>query len=134
MSGESTERSRSRLRVGSAWVLLLFTCACVLTAVDTYLIARSTSLFSGGFLVIEPRRSAGEFSAYLLQSLGLDATLVLGIWLLALPILGRMRLTARQTLVAAALIALAPPLWFVYVRYHLSRYLGEGMDPSLWLA
>ncbi len=134
MSGESTERSRSRLRVGSAWVLLLFTCACVLTAVDTYLIARSTSLFSGGFLVIEPRRSAGEFSAYLLQSLGLDATLVLGIWLLALPILGRMALTARQTLVAAALIALAPPLWFVYVRYHLSRYLGEVMDPSLWLA
>ena len=134
MSNASAEQRRSRLRAGSIWLLLLFICACVLTAVDTFLIARSTALFSGGFLVVAPRRSARDFTVYLLQSLELDVTLVLGIWLIVLPILRRTRLAARQTLVAAALIALAPPLWFVYVRYHLSRYLGEVMDPSLWLA
>ncbi len=134
MSSASAEQRRSRLRAGSSWLLLLFFCACVLTAVDTFLIGRSTGLFSGGFLVIAPRRSARDFTVYLLQSLELDVTLVLGIWLFALPILRRTRLAALQTLVAAALIALAPPLWFVYVRYHLSRYLGEVMDPSLWLA
>jgi hypothetical protein len=136
MSSESVgePRARSRLRFGSAWLLLLAICAAVLTAVDTFLIARSTLLFTGGFLVLAPRRTAGEFTVYLLESLQLDATLVLGIWLLVVPVLQRTRLAARQRLVAAALIALVPPLAFLYVRYHLSRYLGNVMDPNLWLA
>src|SRR5262249_25096944 len=40
----------------------------------------------------------------------------------------------RQRLAAAALLSLAPPLAFLYVRYHLSRYLGHVLDPGLWLA
>jgi hypothetical protein len=124
---------RLRLRFGS-WPLVLLACAAVLTAVDTFLIARSSGLFRGGFLVIAPRRTAREFGGYLLESLQLDATLVLGIWLVVLPVLRRTRLSGWQRVVAAGLIALAPPLWFLYVRYHLSRYLGQVIDPSLWLA
>jgi hypothetical protein len=134
VSLESSAGRRSRLRVNASWPLLLVTCAFVLTAVDTALIARSTALFTGGFLVVEPRRSASDLTTYLLESLQLDMTLVLGIWMLVLPILARTRLGSRQRLVAAALISLLPPLWFLYVRYNLSRYLGEVMDPSLWLA
>ncbi|HXZ85164.1 MAG TPA: sulfatase-like hydrolase/transferase [Myxococcota bacterium] len=127
-------RWASRLRVGSAWLVLLLGCAAALTAVDTFLIARSTDLFHGGFLVVEPQRSAGNVALFLAESLELDVTLLLLIWLVTLPLLGRTRILGAQRLVAAAVLGLAPPLAFLYVRYHLSRYLGELMDPGLWLA
>jgi hypothetical protein len=134
VTGESDPVSSSRVRVSSIWLALLVTCACVLTAADTFLIARSTGLFTGGFLVVAPRKSAAQFGAYLIESLVLDVTLVLGVWLIVLPILGRIRLGAWQKLAAVAMCTLTPPLWFLYVVYHLSRYLGNVLDPSLWLA
>ena len=134
MSSESVGERRQWMRLGLSWLLLLALCTVLLTAVDTFLIARSTSLFTGGFLVLAPLRSGAAFGQYLVESLQLDATLVLAIWLLTVPLLGWSRLQQRQRLVAAALLSLAPPFAFLYVRYHLSRYLGHALDPGLWLA
>jgi len=132
-SASAVERA-SRVGFGSSWLLLLALCAGILTLVDALLIGRSTDLFTGGFLVVHPQRTALHFMSFLLASLVLDVTLVLGIWLLGLPIVRRVRLGTRQQVATAALIALLPPLAFLYVRYQLSRYLGELIDPGLWLA
>jgi len=123
-----------RLRIAPVWIALLLACAAVLTAVDTALIARTTQLFRGGFLVVDPPRGAVRIGLFLLQSLELDATLVLLIWLVTLPLVRLMRLVGAQRLLAAGVFGLAPPLAFLYVRYHLSRYLGQMTDPDLWLA
>jgi len=127
-------RRSSRLRFGGAWLALLLVCAAVLTAVDTALIARTTNLFTGGFLVVEPQRGAGRIALYLAESLEFDVALLLLIWLPTLPLLRRTRILGANRLVAAAVLGLAPPLAFLYVRYNLSRYLGELMDPGVWLA
>jgi len=129
---ESEDAPASRLRAGSPWPLLLGLCVTVLTAADTLLTARATKLFTGGFLVVEPR-SGVNLAIYLVESLVLDVALVLGIWLVALPILRRTTLGRWQRLAAAGLVALVPPLWFVYIRYELSRFLGGVLDPDLWL-
>jgi Sulfatase len=124
----------SRVGFGSSWLLLLGLCSGILTLVDALLIGRSTDLFTGGFLVVQPQRTALHFMGFLLASLVLDVTLVLGIWLIGLPLLRRLRLGTRQRVATAAMLALLPPLAFLYVRYQLSRYLGELIDPGLWLA
>jgi hypothetical protein len=111
---------------------LLVLCASMLTAADTLLTARATKLFTGGFLVVEPR-SGVSLASYLVESLTLDVALVLGIWLAALPVLARLDLGRWQRLAAAGLVAVVPPLWFVYIRYELSRFLGGVLDPDLWL-
>jgi hypothetical protein len=119
---------------GSSWLLLLVVCGAILTLVDALLIGRSTDLFTGGFLVVQPQRTARHFMGFLLSSLVLDVTLVLAIWLLGLPLVRRLRLGARQGVALAAMLALLPPLAYLYVRYELTRYLGELIDPGLWLA
>ena len=130
MSGSS-----SSLRAWShPWWLLLSFCAALLTIVDSFLIGRTTYLFSGGFLVAEPLRTPLRFGLYLAASLVFDLTLVLFSWTVAFPVLARLRLSTRQCLAAAALVALAPPLAFIYVRYQLSQYIGDLIDPSLLLA
>ena len=134
MPAAAATRWSARLRVSYAWIALLLGCAAVLTAVDTTLIARSTDLFTGGFLVVDPQRGAANIALYMAESLELDVTLLLLIWLVTLPLLRRSRILGANRLVAAAVIGLAPPLAFLYVRYHLSRYLGELIDPGLWLA
>ena len=134
MPAAAATRWSARLRVSYAWIALLLCCAAVLTAVDTTLIARSTDLFTGGFLVVDPQRGAANIALYMAESLELDVTLLLLIWLVTLPLLRRSRILGANRLVAAAVIGLAPPLAFLYVRYHLSRYLGELIDPGLWLA
>ena len=117
-----------------SWWVLLGACTALLTAVDALLIGRATYLFSGGFLVAEPLRTPLRFGLFLGASLVFDVTLVLCSWVVALPILARLRLSSRQALAAAALAALAPPLGYVYVRYQLARYMGDLLDPSLLLA
>ena len=118
----------------AAWGILLAGCAAVLTLVDTLLIARTTGLFTGGFLVEGARRTPAQIAAFLLDSLALDATLVLGAWLVALPLLRRTRLLGLQRLAVAALAVLVPAFGFLYVRYRLFLYLGKILDPGLWLA
>jgi len=117
-----------------SWLLLLALCAGALTLADALLIGRGTDLFAGGFNVVEPLRTPLRFGGYLAASLVFDAACVLAAWCAALPVLRRLRLSPRQTLAAAALIALVPPLAFLYVRHQLSRFLGDLMDPSLLLA
>ncbi|MEX2206554.1 MAG: sulfatase-like hydrolase/transferase [Myxococcota bacterium] len=116
------------------WWILLGACALLLTTVDAVLIGRATYLFSGGFLIAEPLRTPLRFGLFLGASLVFDLTLVLFSWAFALPLLARTRLSQRQTLAAAALAALAPPLAYVYFRYQLARYIGDLLDPSLLLA
>ena len=122
------------LRVAPPWGILLAACAAVLTFADTYMTARTTRLFTGGFLVEGARRTFGDFAGFVLQSLALDVTFVLGLWLIALPILRLLRLRDLQKLASAALIAVIPAFVFLYVRYGLSRYVGRMLDPTLWLA
>ena len=116
------------------WWILLGACALLLTTVDALLIGRATYLFSGGFLVAEPLRTPLRFGLFLAASLVFDLTLVLFSWAIVLPVLARLRLSQRQSLAAAALAALAPPLGYVYFRYQLARYIGDLLDPSLLLA
>jgi hypothetical protein len=116
------------------WWVLLGACVLLLTTVDAVLIGRATYLFSGGFLVAEPLRTPLRFGLFLGASLVFDLTLVLFSWALALPLLARTRLSQRQTLAVAALVALGPPLAYVYFRYQLARYIGDLLDPSLLLA
>ncbi len=116
------------------WWLLLGLCAGFLTLVESLLTARATDLFSGGFLVVEPLNTPISFGLFLMASLVFDLTLVLFSWGVALPLLARLRLSIRQNLATAALVALVPPLVFVYVRYQLSRYMGDLLDPGLLLA
>jgi sulfatase-like protein len=125
---------RTSLRGPKPWVILLAGCALVLTVVDILPIARTTGLFTGGFLVDGPRRTPAEVAGFLVQSLILDGTLVLGAWLIALPILRRTRLLSLQRLSVAALVVLIPSFVFLYVRYNLARYFGKILDPALWLA
>ncbi|HTO55838.1 MAG TPA: sulfatase-like hydrolase/transferase [Myxococcota bacterium] len=106
----------------------------MLTFVDTFLTARTTALFTGGFLVDGARRTLADFAGFALQSLVLDATFVLGLWLIALPLLRRVRIHDLQKLATAGLVALFPPFVFLYLRYGLARYVGRMLDPSLWLA
>jgi hypothetical protein len=129
----SPER-RTRLRVTTPWAILLAGCAAVLTLVDTLLIARTTGLFTGGFLVEGARRTPGQIVGFVLESLVLDATLVLGAWVVALPILRRTRMLGLQRLAVAGLVVLGPAFGFLYVRYHLYLYLGKIIDPGLWMA
>jgi len=124
----------SLLAWGRSWWLLLCLCVGLLTLADVLLIGRATDLFSGGFLVVEPLRTPLRFGLFLVSSLVFDLTLVLFSWSMALPVLARLRLSQRQSLAAAALAALAPPLAFIYARYQLSRYIGDLLDPSLLLA
>ena len=119
---------------GRSWWLLLTLCAGFLTLADALLIGRTTDLFAGGFLVTEPLRTPLRLGLFLVSSLVFDLTLVLFSWSVALPVLARLRLSHRQCLAAAALVALVPPLAFVYFRYQLSRYIGDLLDPSLLLA
>ncbi|MFI5316513.1 MAG: hypothetical protein ACHQ6T_12495, partial [Myxococcota bacterium] len=112
-------RARLRLGFGSTWLLLLGLCAGLLTLVDAFLIGRSTDLFTGWFLVVQPQRTALHFMGFMLGSLVLDATLVVGLWLLTLPLLRWLRLGSRQHIALAAMVALAPPFAFLYVRYQL---------------
>lgn len=119
---------------GRSWWLLLSLCAGLLTVADALLIGRATDLFTGGFLVAEPLRTPLRFGLFLVASLVFDLTLVLYSWSVALPVLRRLRLSQRQSLAAATLVALLPPLAFVYFRYQLSRYIGDLLDPSLLLA
>lgn len=116
------------------WGLLLGLCAGLLTLVESLLTARATYLFTGGFLVMEPLNTPLSFGLFLVASLIFDATLVLFSWSIALPLLARLRLSTRQNLAAAALVALVPPVAFAYVRYQLSRFMGSLLDPSLLLA
>jgi hypothetical protein len=125
---------RTRLPVTAPWAILLAGCTAVLTLVDTLLIARTTAFFTGGFLVDGARRTPGQVATFLVESLVLDGTLVLGAWLVAVPILRRTRLLGLQRLAAAAGVVLGPALGFLYVRYHLYLYLGKIIDPGLWLA
>ena len=116
------------------WWLLLVLCAGLLTMVDALLIGRATDLFSGGLLVLEPLRTPLRITLFFASSLIFDLALVLFFWSFALPVLSRLRLSLLQSLAAAALSALALPLIFLYVRYQLSRFLGDLIDPGLLLA
>jgi hypothetical protein len=120
--------------VRRSWLLLLALCAGALTLADAYLTGRGTNLFTGGFNVVEPLRSPPRFALYLAASLVFDAACVLAAWSVALPLLRRTRLAPRQILAAAALVALAPPLVFLYVRHSLSRFMGDLLDWRLLLA
>lgn len=115
------------------WLLLLFS-AGLLSLVDAVLIGRATDLFAGGFLIVEPLRSPLRFGLFLASSLVFDAALVLFSWTIALPLLAHLRLSRGQALAAGALAALVAPLAFLYVRYQLSRFMGDLLDPSLLLA
>ncbi len=127
-------RLASRSGWSRPWVLVLLLCAGVLTGVDALLIGRATDLFAGGFLIVEPLRTPLRFGSFLAASLVFDLALVLFSWSIVLPLLARARLSLAQTLAAAALLALFAPLAFLYVRYQLSRFMGDLLDPSLLLA
>ena len=87
------------------WGLLLGLCAGLLTLVESLLTARATYLFTGGFLVLEPLNTPISFGLFLVSSLIFDVALVLFSWSVALPLLARLRLSTRQSLAAAALVA-----------------------------
>ena len=129
-------RSSAAARAGAAvpWVILLGLCAVVLTLLDAFLIGRSTDFFIGGFLMPEPHWTTFHFSAFFAASLVFDATLVLGIWILCYPLLRWQRLAFRQRLAVAALVGVGPPLAVLYVRYQLSRFLGDLIDTKILLA
>jgi len=84
--------------------------------------------------VVEPLRAPLRFGSFLAASIVFDLALVLFSWCIALPLLARLRLSLVQNLLAAALLALFAPLAFLYVRYQLSRFMGDLLDPSLLLA
>ena len=120
--------------VSSPWALLGALCATALTLLDVILIGRTTDLFIGGFLALEPRWTLFHFSAFVAASLDFDLALVLAIWLAALPVLRRLPLGSLQRLALAGLIALGPPVVVLYVRYQLSRFLGDLIDANLLMA
>ena len=131
----SVSRGRALwLRLASVWWLLLGLCAAALTVLDTLLISRTTNLFIGGFLVPEPRWTTFHFAAFVAASVAFDATVILGVWLIALPLLRPLRLAPRQRLALGALLGLGPLLAILYARYQLSRYLGDLIDANLLLA
>ncbi len=117
--------------VRSPWVLLCVSCATALSLMDALLIGRTTNLFVGGFLALEPRWTVLHFGVFLVASLGFDVALVLSIWLVVLPVLRRLPLGSVQRLVLAGLLALGPPIVVLYVRYQLSRFLGDVIDAKL---
>jgi hypothetical protein len=116
-----------------AWLLTLAVCAASLTLVETYLIGRSTDLFTGGYKVVDALRSGGRFGLYLLGSFAFDTALVLGIWAFSMPLLRMLRLDGRQLLATSGLLGLGLPLTLVYVRFQLSRFLGDLLDVRLLL-
>src|SRR5258705_1960239 len=114
--------------LSSPWALLCALCATALTLLDVTLIGRTTDIFIGGFLALEPRWTLFHFAAFVVASLDFDLALVLLIWLAVLPVLRRLRLGSLQRLALAGLLSVGPPLAGLYMRYQLFRFLRRPID------
>jgi hypothetical protein len=117
--------------VGATWRRVTLGAALILTLLESLLLQRKRSFFTGGFLAAEHVSGPGEAAGFLVASLIVDASLAgLLAWLL-LWATSRLRLTraARGALVLGG--ALAPLLVANIIGYRLLAYLGDAFDLGL---
>jgi hypothetical protein len=112
------------------WLLLLAGCVLVIGAVDTTLVALSSSFFTSGFngVYIDGILS---YAGYAAASVALDLALVLGIWALCLPLLSLLRASRLQTLILAGLLAAGVSSLIAAGRYNLYAMLGNMVKLSV---
>jgi hypothetical protein len=119
-----------RLAWPRAWLFLLVGCALAIFAVDTALIFFTTGFFTSGFNGVYVD-SFPMYSGFVIGSLILDLTLVLGIWTLALPLLRLLQARTLPTLALAGSVAVGVPLMMAIAHYNLHVRLGEVVTVKL---
>jgi hypothetical protein len=112
-----------------AWIVAL---AIAIGLGNAILLDATTGYFSTGYngpLL----RSAPAIAAFFSAGLVLDLFLVLAIWALVVPILGRLRTGPLQSLLLLGAVGLAVPVTMDVVRYRIHRVLGDMVSfEVLW--
>ena len=112
------------------WSAVLGLAVVLLVAMDAVLLGMGTGYFTGGFNSVYIESPALAL-AYFLGAAVLDATLILGLWTLALPLLRRFGGGPFQAATLALLLALTPAVLAGVFHYHVHVTLGQLISTSL---
>ena len=112
------------------WRLLLVGCVGVVGVVDTALIAMSTGFFTSGFNG-EYISGIPLYAGFVASSILLDGALVVGIWLLLLPVLALLRAGQLQAWLLLGIAGAGFPLLVAAAKHNLYSLLGNMVSLSL---
>jgi hypothetical protein len=121
---------RARDGASRGWLALLIATLAAVGAAEAVLLGLGTGFFTGGFnsvYVEGPVQIAGYFAAGAV----LDLALVLGLWLLCIPLAARLFASRAQVWCAAALIGMGVPVTVSIAYYNLHVTLGRLVSTSL---
>jgi hypothetical protein len=120
-------------RPAVAWAALLLGIAVGVAAVECGLLELYKHFFSGRFPAVNVLPSLGAFAVFFAAAVALNAAFTLALWVLAAPLLRRLRLGPVQTFAGALLLGAGLPLAVDAARYPLRSYLGAAIDLELFL-
>jgi hypothetical protein len=121
---------RSRGGASGSWLGLLIATLVVVGAVEAVLLGLGTGFFTGGFNSVYVDRPV-QVASYFAAGAVLDLALVLGLWLLCIPLAVRLRASRAQVFGAAALVGVGIPAMVSIVYYNLHVTLGRLVSTSL---
>jgi hypothetical protein len=107
-----------------SWAWLALTCLVLIGLVDSTLLQLGLTYFSGGYNG-EYIRGPAELGGFLLASSLIDLWLILGIWVVVLPVAARLHVGRLRTGAIVLLLTLGIPWTVDYVRFQLHHILGS---------
>ena len=114
----------------SRWAVVTALGALCLTIVDGFLLERSKSYFTGGFLATDHLSGVSDTVAFLATSFVSDAAVVGMLAAIAMLVLTRWRVCAAAAAAAGLLAGIGPLFVTDVISYELTAYVGDLIDLS----